>query len=204
VIPGCANARDLGGLRTRDGRMVRRGALFRSGAPDASWEAVRAQGIVTVIDLRNADERGAAGAGSVSLPLDGIEDTAFWDQWTSRVEFGTPLYYAPFLEHFPGRAAAVVAAIAGAPPGAVLFHCQGGRDRTGLIAMLVLAALGVADEDIAAEYALSVPDETAEAFYAELGETPEAVALEFLRGLDLDAHLRGVDVAALRARLLEP
>jgi protein-tyrosine phosphatase len=45
--------------------------------------------------------------------------------------------------------------IANAAPGAVLFHCHAGKDRTGLIAMFVLAIAGVPDETIIADYALS-------------------------------------------------
>ena len=49
----------------------------------------------------------------------------------------------------------MLTAIADARPGGVLFHCMGGRDRTGMITMLVLALVGVAPEDIAADYELS-------------------------------------------------
>jgi len=49
----------------------------------------------------------------------------------------------------------VIAAIADAEPGGVGFHCVGGQDRSGQIAMLVLALAGVDPEDIAADYLLS-------------------------------------------------
>ena len=49
----------------------------------------------------------------------------------------------------------MLTAIAYARPGGVLFHCMGGRDRTGMITMLVLGLVGVAPEDIAADYELS-------------------------------------------------
>jgi protein tyrosine/serine phosphatase len=55
----------------------------------------------------------------------------------------------------PERAAAVLDAIATAPPGAVLFHCESGRDRTGLIALLLLAAADVEPEDIVTDYLAS-------------------------------------------------
>jgi len=63
-------------------------------------------------------------------------DRQFLDEWDSGPQFGTPLYL--HLDRFPARSARVVAAIGTANEGAVLFHCQGGRDRAGLIAMLVL------------------------------------------------------------------
>ena len=230
---GCWNVRDLGGLLTADGRAIRPGALGRADAVDrltsAGWAALQAHGIRTVIDLRNDDEReaGAAepppGIAAVHLPLDGIEDREFWDRWGSGPQFGTPLYYGPHLERFPQRSAAVVAAIAHAPPGGVLFHCVGGRDRTGMVALLVLALAGVAPEDIAADYALSA--ERLRPFYARSGQEDQGVAIdEFLAGrgtsateaiasllADLDveallgqAGLREQDVAALRDRLLAP
>ena len=192
------NARDLGGLRTRHGRSVRPGALARGGALSGTPEPY-----VTVIDLRNDDER-EPGADSLHLPLDGIEDRAFWDRWEFRPEFGTVYYYLPFLEHFPGRAARVVQAIVDAPPGGVVFHCQSGRDRTGLIAILVLAALDVLPEEIAADYARSTRTPDLDEVYAGRGTTPERAVLDLLAGLDLERHLAGVDVPALRARLLEP
>lgn len=147
----------------------------------AGWQALRAYGIRTIVDLRNHDERGAdltprpRGLTTVHLPLDAIEHRDFWDLWSSGPQFATPLYYAPFLERFPERTARVVAAIAHAPPGGVLFHCVRGRDRAGLVAMLLLALVGVAPKDIAADYELSAAplDEEAEIeeFLAREGTT---------------------------------
>lgn len=57
---GFYNARDLGGLATRDGRMTRPGALVRSAdlrfVTEAGWRAAYDAGIRTIIDLRNDDE----------------------------------------------------------------------------------------------------------------------------------------------------
>ena len=57
---GCFNARDLGGLRTVDGRETRWGAVVRSESLDlltpAGWSALRAYGIRTIVDLRNDHE----------------------------------------------------------------------------------------------------------------------------------------------------
>jgi protein-tyrosine phosphatase len=116
----------------------------------------------------------------------------------------------------------VIAAIADAPAGGVAFHCGGGRDRAGQIAMLVLALVGVSLEEIVADYELSADRLRAryaargerdqgpmlEGFLASKGATAGEVLLATLRSLDVEATLRAgglgeQDVTALRARLLE-
>jgi protein-tyrosine phosphatase len=52
----------------------------------------------------------------------------------------------------PERAGAVLSAMLNAPPGGVLFHCMGGRDRTGMMAMLLLAAVETDIEEIIDDY----------------------------------------------------
>jgi hypothetical protein len=170
----------------------------------------------TVIDLRNDDELGTdvalrpAGITTLHLPLDGVEDTAFWKDWHGRAEFGTPVYYRPFLDHFPERTAAVFTAIARAEPGGIAVHCGIGRDRTGLIAIMLLALAGVGPEEIAADYALSedrVPFGRIGTFYEDNGITAADVIEALLDGLDVEAYVRAAgvgagDLAAIRGRLL--
>jgi protein-tyrosine phosphatase len=228
---GCFNARDLGGIPLGDGRVTRRGAVVRAdcldGLGEPGWTALWEHGVRTVIDLRNDDERSAAepdrppGLTTLHLPLDAIDDSGFWDDWMHGPQFATPLYYRAHLERFPERSAAVLAAIARAQPGGVLVHCFGGRDRTGQIAMLLLALAGVAPDDIAADYALSAerlklryealgePDQgpELERFLVERGTHAAEVIRETLAALDVEATLRrgGLtegDVAALRERLV--
>jgi protein-tyrosine phosphatase len=230
---GCFNARDLGGLRTTDGRRTRSGRVVRADALDAltasGWAALSAHGVRTVVDLRNDDERGAdaaprpASVTTVDLPLDGSEDREFWDTWDSGPQFATPLYYGPHLERFPERSAAVLSAIARAEPGGVAFHCAFGRDRAGQVTMLLLALIGVAVDQIAADYAMSgqrltaryaargEPDQgpSAEAFLTDRGTSAVELIAALLRDLDVEATLRdggltGGDVRALRRRLLDP
>jgi protein tyrosine/serine phosphatase len=200
--------RDLGGIRTRDGLTVRPGALVRARSlddlVDDDWTELHDLGVRTLIDLRNDDERAAApspaGITAVHLPLDGIDDRGFWDEWASDWRFGTPVYYAPHIGRFPERSVAVLEAIAHARPGGVLFHCMGGRDRTGMIAMLVLALVGVAAEDIAADYELSATDPEIAAGLLRAGTSARAELLRTLDEVDL-APFEPVR-AALRARLL--
>jgi hypothetical protein len=124
---GCFNARDLGGIPLSGGGETRRGAVIRAdnvdGLSAAGWSALQAHGVRTVIDLRNDDERGLdasgrpAGIETLHLPLDGIDDSDFWDGWMHGPQFATPLYYAAHLERFPERSARVLAAVARAEPG---------------------------------------------------------------------------------------
>jgi protein-tyrosine phosphatase len=219
---GCHNVRDLGSLPAAGGRTTRWGAVIRSDALDelsaAGWEALRSYGIRTIVDLRNHDELPAsppqrpAGLTTVHVPLDGVEHTDFWDEWASGPQFGTPLYYRPWLERFPQRAAAVVAAIAHAPPGGVIFHCGRGRDRAGLVSLLLLSLAGVPPRDIADDYALSLGDEDDDRLLADYlagrGTSAHAEMVALAESLDVEAHLRrgglgGDDIAELRARLVQ-
>jgi hypothetical protein len=228
---GTYNARDLGGLATEDGGVTRPGAIVRSDSLQnltaEGWEEVEAYGIRTVIDLRNESEIGAdlarrpASIETVNIPLDVTEDREFWDVWGSGPEFATPLYYGPHLERFPERSAEVIRTISAAPPGGVVFHCQGGRDRAGQIAMLVLAIAGVEPTAIAGDYALS--DARLRPLYRSRGEEDEGPKIaEFLRargttarelivalvtdfGIERnlrDAGLSEQNVGALRRRLI--
>ena len=228
---GTCNCRDLGGLATVDGRLTRRGAIVRSDSlarlEAEGWQELEAYGIRTVVDLRNEGEIGedvATRPGSietVNIPLDVTEDREFWDVWEKGPLFATPLYYRPHLERFPDRSAQVISAIARAQPGGVVFHCAGGRDRAGQVAMLVLALVGVGPEAIAADYEIS--DERLRRLYLSQGQADEApgiaeflqgrgataaeVIAETLAGLDVEAillegGLERADLSLLRGRLL--
>jgi len=213
---GCANVRDLGGLRTADGRETAWGAVVRGDTPDnltpAGWDALLAHGIRTIVDLRNDDERSADAARlapitTVHVALDGVEDTEFWSEWATGPQFGTPLYYRPHLERFPERNARAIAAVAQAEPGGVLIHCVGGTDRAGQIAMLLLALAGVTPDEIAADYVLSGDDQAE--FLASRGTSSTEVIRSTLADVDVEGYLlaSGVgasELAAVRDRMLPP
>jgi hypothetical protein len=207
--PGCVNARDLGWLPG-----IRPGALFRSGRPDTltaeGWATVARAGVRTIVDLRNDDELGFDAATrppvitTVHTPVDGVEHSGFWEEWGTGPQFGTPLYYGPHIASFPELSAAALRAIARAEPGGVLVHCQGGRDRSGMIAMLALALCDVPAELIAADYELSPPEEGSDEFLArEHGTTAAEVIARTLDAVDARALLGAEDAAALRQRIVD-
>jgi protein-tyrosine phosphatase len=168
-LPGTVNLRDVGGYPAGSrggtggggpaGETVRWGTLLRSDAlhrlDDSGRTALSALGLRTVIDLRTDEEVRAAPSA--------LDDTG------ART-FHVPLFDAAAIGRLPPELAAIYrymiddcgAAIAtaigrlcadGALP--ALVHCTAGKDRTGLVVALVLEVIGVPDEIIAADYALS-------------------------------------------------
>jgi protein-tyrosine phosphatase len=247
---GCYNARDLGGLPTVTGASTRYGRLIRSADPRfitaAGWEAVRAAGIRAVIDLRNPDEvepgsqpTATLGAGTFAvpaaqttatrpgdietllIPLDDIEDLDLWRRFSEEELDGTPLYYRPFLDAKPERVAAALTAIARVPDGGVVFHCASGRDRTGLISLLLLSLAGVTPEAIVADYELTlgqiaplyaalgldIEEFDVHAHLRSRGTTVSEIIISLVRDLDVAEYLAAAGVSAadintLRTRLL--
>jgi protein-tyrosine phosphatase len=156
---GCVNARDLGGLG-----QVRPGAVVRMEEPrrltGAGWAAAWAYGVRTFVDLRDPDEYEPelaprpAGITTVRLPLDPV-GTPFYEHWAKIDNLASPLYFPAMLAEYPERLAAAARAIANAAPGCVVFHCAAGKDRTGLLALVLLTLAGAAPEEIIADYLLS-------------------------------------------------
>jgi len=165
--PGARNLRDLGGRELRDGGVTAPGRVFRSGAPeymtDEGWRAAKAAGLRTVIDLRNAPaETGRAPDCPAIGPesLDGLVFVSAPTEDPGDAEFLRVC--GPWLDHprswagnarlAPARITAVMRAIASAD-GAVLVHCAGGRDRTGMICAMLLDLAGATADAIADDYA---------------------------------------------------
>ena len=168
-LPGSA-LRDLGGLRARDGRRIRAGVLFRSGAiaPVASGEGalLHAAGLKLVCDLRGEAERRAHAISSwpapaprtVLLGLDALEEgTALCSAALVRnpcAQTARALMMRTYelLPHACApRLGALIEALAGGEVPA-LIHCTAGKDRTGFVVAALLSALQVPREAILADY----------------------------------------------------
>ena len=170
---GCFNVRDLGGLETAAGGRTRRGAVVRADnvrrLTAAGWESALGHGVRRLVDLRFEGE----GAGEPSPPDDvevvavslfGPPDPGRAKKFDDRMRdaddvaavFATS--YINTLERSPGVIVEAVAAVADSDPGqGVVVHCFAGKDRTGIIAALLLGVAGVPDEIVAADYAASGP-----------------------------------------------
>jgi protein-tyrosine phosphatase len=163
---GCNNVRDLGGLSALDGRQTRWGALVRSDTPSKlsteGWRALCAHGIRTIISLRTEGKtepdldlpNPPSGLEVVSVAIEDLGDGEFLQRWAATELWCTPLYYQDALRRWPQRHAKAVSAFVHAQPGGVLMHCSRGQDRTGIMALLLLALAGVTAEDTAADYEL--------------------------------------------------
>jgi len=191
---GCVNVRDLGGLG-----QIRPGAVVRMEAPrrlsEAGWTAAWAYGVRTVVDLRDADERepdGAprpAGITTVHVPQDPV-GTPFYEHWKKIDNLSSPLYFPAMLAEHPEPVVAAVRAIANAAPGCVVFHCAGGKDRTGLLALVLLTLAGAVPEEIIADYLLTY--DRMKQRYAEFGAPDQLAAVSELlasRNTTIEASL---------------
>jgi protein-tyrosine phosphatase len=174
-LPGTFNVRDVGGYTAADGRTVRWRTLWRGDAlgsvDEAGLELLVTLGVRTCLDLRDIHEREAApdhlpddvevvsvallGAGSPTALVAGTAGADHDGEPTVPVpEFnGLRDVYLMLVDERGDGLARAVGALArpGALPGIV--HCAAGKDRTGVVVALVLGALGVPDELIAADFA---------------------------------------------------
>ncbi|MGW6859139.1 tyrosine-protein phosphatase [Streptomyces xanthophaeus] len=230
------NFRDLGGYRTRDGRTLRWGRLYRSDSlaklQGEDWEQFLALGVRTVIDLRypweieakgRMPEHGTIAYANLSVehrPYDQAEIDPALDPW----RYLADRYAEVALDGAEELRRALELIADGDGP--QVFHCASGKDRTGLLAALVLSLLGVDEDDIAADFALTEratkrliedwraahPDRTLN--WPGYGRAPEVVIRLFLAELAATygsvhayatGHL-GVDealITRLRAQLLD-
>jgi len=160
------NFRDLGGYRVRDGRTVVWRRLFRADsladlAPEDA-EAFTALRIRTVIDLRRAAELAADGrvpdaAGLTYVNLQPMHQGLGWETYDPAAGVARFLAdrYLSMAQVSTAEFGAALRLIADPGRAPLVMHCHGGRDRTGVLAALTLALLGVPDEQIEHDYALS-------------------------------------------------
>ncbi|GAB2958031.1 tyrosine-protein phosphatase [Amycolatopsis acidiphila] len=178
-LEGAANARDVGGLPTSDGRTIAERALLRADnlqglTPTDVKLLVDDLGLRTVVDLRSTREVEAEGPGPLRavdtvrhvhlsvLPERGEMTDAAADALFTRREKALARYpadpmcalYLGYLEDRPENVVGALRTIADSPS-AVLVHCAAGKDRTGVVAALSLTAVGVRREAVVADYAAS-------------------------------------------------
>ena len=239
---GITNLRDLGGYRGAGGRAVRWAQVFRADAlhklTDADLERFGELGIRTIFDLRSDVERTdfpnpfeSTHVSIVGHDQQVIRSTSITP--TSEVDGEQLLHdlYTGSLVHSASDIGGILTAIADDEHRPVLFHCHAGKDRTGVVAAVLLLALGVDRETVLDDYQATSryrlrehQEDSVERMLAN-GMAPEVVAgmlgtprWTMAAAIDaIDAEHGGIDalltgpggmtaasLAALRDSLLEP
>jgi len=163
-LGGCYNFRDLGGYVAAGGRQVRWRRLFRSDGLHAltagDVEHLHELGLAVVIDLRSSNEIERDGLGAL---FDTGRVVHRHHPFIERVEPRDPssypsdmvVLYQEIIDNTRPAIAAIFGALSQEETYPVVFHCAAGKDRTGITAGLVLSVLGVPDETIIQDYALT-------------------------------------------------
>lgn len=160
-LEGCFNFRDLGGHPARDGLRLRFGQLFRSDAlhhmtPEDVARVRDVLGIRTVVDLRAPAERARETPGALCAPPVTLHHVPLFDSGRpgggARARLSLGQIYALMLQ-FAREPICRAIEILSASEGPAVFHCAAGKDRTGVLAAIVLGALDVPDAAIVEDYA---------------------------------------------------
>lgn len=180
-LEGTLNFRDLGGYRTQDGRQVRWGRVFRSDAlgklTDADLTYLDRLGVRLVCDFRDdyeterapsrlpdhpdlRMERFPIGAGGDTAEVtgdrkDGLTDLVLAGKLGEVSPEMLGDFYVGMLESRHEPLVAVLERVADPANHPLVFHCTAGKDRTGVLAAVLLAVLGVDDETILDDYELT-------------------------------------------------
>ncbi len=202
-LEGTVNTRDLGGWPLSTGGLTRTGRLWRSDAfthaTAADRDTLARHGLRFVVDLRTDAERATAPSALADdprfelLPVDlfaavghAIErGEVAGDPFDLRTRYRASFVFARdgYREVFAQLTTALAAS-----DGPVAFHCSAGKDRTGLIAALLLRAAGVPDEAIALDYVLT--DARIE------GLRPQLLADGIALGFPADGYARMLEARA--------
>ncbi len=190
LLDGASNFRDLGGYETLDGRLVRTGMVFRSGAlhamTDADHERLRELGVQVAVDLRPPEEQAAEPTNApflriLHVPLMRGERTGAPDALANGDGYLRDRYCEILLDRASdiGTILRSFAQEDGLP---VIIHCAAGKDRTGVVSAVLLLALGVDestvldDYELTSEYAAAARVEELKEKMAGTGLSPAVIA----------------------------
>ena len=177
-----SNTRDLGGFPAADGKKIRKGKLIRSSRlykiPFATVKALQEMGVSTIVDMRIEREImeypciPVPGAKHINLPLvcaattgitseKSMASTMLKESKRIKSEFGNAdnymksvyemILYSPDSQ----KSLKEFLDLVRDEEGTILWHCNAGKDRTGISAMLLEHLLGVDEELIIQDYCIS-------------------------------------------------
>ncbi|MDL2301403.1 tyrosine-protein phosphatase [Lachnospiraceae bacterium OttesenSCG-928-D06] len=164
-MDGPQNFRDIGGFLNKNGKMIAWNKLYRADGlsllSEADEEKMQKRNICTIVDLRSISEQEAQpdvvpkGVTYVSCPMMKSEinnNNASEHSFMKSMVAG----YQEMIQEGPELiGAAVNAVLLGLQKGSVVFHCTAGKDRTGILACILLMILDAYEEDIVADYQVS-------------------------------------------------
>jgi len=167
-----SNFRDIGGYRTRNGGTIAWRRVFRSGEfqhlTGNDLQRLKEEiGLASVIDLRSAMEIERHGIGllseadikyhNISFIADGGDRKADERRFKEFKNMGE--FYLDLMpqKEYGQRIIEALEVIAIPENHPLVFNCAVGKDRTGILAAVLLSVLGVEDEDIIEDYSLSGP-----------------------------------------------
>ncbi|MGH8996219.1 MAG: tyrosine-protein phosphatase [Acidimicrobiales bacterium] len=162
-LENALNFRDVGGYRTADGRTVRWRRMFRAGGlsqlSPADLVVLRGLGIATVVDLRSTAEWESGRFPVEAIEVD-LHHLPIVEEILdpSRYELPEGMLAARYQDYTrlgPGPIAKAISLVADPSNHPVVVHCLAGKDRTGVVVALILSVLGVDDDTVAEDYALS-------------------------------------------------
>lgn len=162
-LEGAVNFRDLGGYEAAGGRRIRWRTLFRadglSRLTHADRAVIRQLGIATVVDLRTTSEVRGGRFPVEEIPV-GFHHLPLLDEvpHPDHFELAPGMLAAQYREIARDAAPQIVqvlAIVAERRAHPVIVHCTAGKDRTGVLVAVLLGLLGVDDETIVHDYALS-------------------------------------------------
>lgn len=167
------NFRDLGGMKTADGRMVRFKRLLRAAQPvglsQSDISKLREYNLKKIIDLRTlyevtrspGDEIKGVTCTHIDIMGENSAQAASPEYWMelfhktpTAVETEFTKIYVEFATSESSMAgySAMLKTCVGLGEGAMLFHCAAGKDRTGFAAAIILKILGASEDDIFKDY----------------------------------------------------
>jgi protein-tyrosine phosphatase len=164
VWPDLHNARDLGGLWTNSGRTTEWRRVVRADNLNklvpGGVSALIAYGVRTVIDLRDPRELAQFPNPLATAPPQGVVflsvpliSAAEWEAIKDPAEMARGYVLTARLSHT--NIVKAIAAVSDAPPGGVVIHCHAGKERTGIVAALLLSLAGVPDTVVAEDWTAS-------------------------------------------------
>lgn len=195
-----ANLRDLGGIPIAGGTM-RPGLAIRADdlslIPLATAQALVEDGMTAVIDLRNPHEVSISGRGVLaSMPV-AYHHLSLQGQMAAKMPGGTTGMYGPeqmghmysaMAEQASSQLATALSVIA-LSPGTTAFHCAGGRDRTGVLAAMLLTALGAPEDAVVDDYVRTAQNIEA----VQQRVAPVIAPVLAAQGIDVDEVTRQVN-----------